>query len=302
VQSRIYRKGIREDPERLVYECGFCGLVYLENRIADLKEYYRSVYRKTHDSIPGQQLTAEQRFHIQYDLARPSVRKFTSEVPPGSSVLEIGCSAGGFLGHLVQKGYDCFGSEWNPEDAAFVREVGEIPCEEGDLGDIYPGKKFTAIVAIATIEHIADPMAFLRACRERLIGGGWLYLETPNLQDALLSMYGCKAYADFWFREPHITYWKAETLGAVVAATGFEARVFWYPRYGLHNHVNWLLNGKPMQDVKQARGRLSPVPKTNPGAGALNRIWDQLDEEYRVQMETLAVADTLTCMARRREI
>ena len=58
------------------------------------------------------------------------------KVPEGASVLEIGPSAGGFLSHLVGK-YDLHAVEWNPDDAKFVREVGEIPCEECDVEDAF---------------------------------------------------------------------------------------------------------------------------------------------------------------------
>lgn len=303
-ESKLYRVGIRENSSQPVWGCTYCGLVFLENAIPDLREYYRSTYRTQHDAIPGGvQLTAEQRFHLQYEFAKPSVAKFTAEVPEGASVLEVGCSAGGFLAHLSRdKRYDCYGCEWNPEDAAFVRDVGELPCEEGTLEEVYPGKRFTAIVALAVLEHVEDPLAFMRACRERLIGGGWLYMETPNINDALLSMYGLNSYANFWFREPHLTYWKPETIAALCNTSGFEARIHWYQRYALHNHINWILNGVPMTDPVVARKPLRPVKAGHPGAGALNRIWDQLAAEYRVQMETLDCADTLTIMARRRQI
>lgn len=301
-QSRIYRIGIREDPTYPVQECTFCGLVFIENRIPDLREYYRSAYRLQHEHIPGAVLTPQQRFPLQRDFARVSAQRFSEQVPVGSSVLEIGCSAGGFLSHLVQKGYDCYGCEWNDEDAEFVRKVGEVPCEEGSIDEVFPGKTFTAIAAIAVLEHVADPMAFLRSCRERLIGGGWLYLETPNLRDALLSMYDLESFAKWYFREPHITYWKTETIAALLNTTGFEAHINWYQRYALHNHVNWILNGIPMQDPQMARKIMLPVPKTHPAAAALNRIWDQIEQEYRIQCETLFCADTLTVMGRRIQI
>lgn len=267
-----------------------------------MREYYRTEYRKQHEHIPGAILTPQERFHLQYGFARQSVKNFTEEVPKGSSVLEVGCSAGGFLAHLLKEGYDCYGSEWNPDDAAFVRQVGELPCEEGSLDDVYPGKTFTAIAALQVLEHVVDPLAFLRSCRDKLIGGGWLYLETPNLRDALLSQYELESYAKWYFREPHITYWKAETLGAMLNIAGFEARINWYQRYTMHNHVNWILNGVPMQDPNLARTILRPVNKELPGSAALNRIWDEVEQEYRVQMQTLYCADTLFAVARRRQI
>lgn len=300
-ETRVFRTGIREDAAWPVYACGYCGLHFIEPRFKDIRDYYRSEYRKVHELTPGKVLSAEERGRLQYEFYGQSAKLFMEEVPEGASVLEIGCSAGGFLAHLQGK-YDLYGLEWNPEDAEYVRTVGEVPCDEGELETAFPGKQFTAIVALQVLEHQLDPMAFIRQCRERLIGGGWLYLELPNLSEALLSMYGVKAYEDFFYREPHITYWKAETIAALMNVSGFEARIDWEQRYSFQNHVNWLLNGVPMSDPRAARHTMLPVPKGNPGAPALNRIWDQLAAEYRVQMKTLFVGDTLVVKARRRAI
>ena len=239
----------------------------------------------------------------------------------GASVLEIGCAAGGFLSHLQhtegcsayrgwvtqactckQNDYDLYGCEWNPQDAKFVRDVGGIPCEEGMLKDIYPGRQFTAIVAIHVLEHQADPVAFIRDCRDRLIGGGYLYIEVPNLRDALLSFYALKSYADFYFRLPHITYWTGEPLASLLSTMGFEARLSLQQRYGLADHVNWLLTGTPMQDAYLAREFFRPLPKEHPVGPVLNRLWSRLDQDYRLQLENLMAADTLVAACRRQEI
>lgn len=300
-QVRILRLGIREDPTAPVYECGYCGLVYIDQRFPDLREYYRSQYRQLHVPSPTKSMTMDERFFFNKKQMAVPAKAFMAEVPEGAMVLEVGCGTGGFLAHLQGK-YDLYASEWNPTDAEYVRAVGGIPCEEGDVTEVFPGKKFTAIVLLQVLEHQPDPLAFLRACRERLIGGGWLYIEVPNLRDALLSQYQLKAYADFWFREPHLTYWKAETIAALVNTLGLEARINWRQRYSLHNHVNWILNGVPMEDANKAIATLQPVDKRLPGAAALNRIWAQISQEYRIQVETLMCADTLIVNARRIQI
>lgn len=274
---------------------------FIQTAIADLHEYYREEYRKQHELTPDRVLTAAERFPLLQAFSHDAAREFMKEVPAGGSVLDIGCSAGGFLSHLQGK-YELYGSEWNAEDAQFVRETGGIRCEEGTLEEIYPGKTFTAAVLLHVFEHQPDPVEFLKQVKKKLIGGGWLYIEVPNITDALLAAYQIPEYASFWYREPHITYWNAETLASALSVAGFEATVSWKQRYGLANHLNWILNKKPMADPRQARGVLMPVDKRNPLAPALNRIWWQLDQEYRIQMETNYCTDTLRAICRRREI
>jgi SAM-dependent methyltransferase len=299
--TRIIRRGVREDLVRPVFACAHCRLQFIEPPYKDLRSYYQEQYRLEHDNALGKALTSEERYALMRPLQADSARRFKDLVPPGASVLEIGCSAGFFL-DAIGDGYDKFGCEWNTEDAAFVRDVGEIPCEEGQITDIYPGQQFTAIAACQVLEHQTDPIQFLRDCKERLIGGGYLYLEIPNALDAMVSVYGVEEYRDFWYREPHITYWQKETLASVLGALGFEAKVGVMQRYGILNHVNWLLNRVPMEDVHLARLYLSPVDQKHPVAGYLNRQLSRIDKEYRTTLEAIGAADTLVASGARREI
>mgnify|MGYP006397570463 CR=1 FL=1 len=299
----VHRKGVRGDPECPVYRCTYCGLAFIEPPCDDVREYYRSEYRRHHDLDPGTRLPIEERLALEQEFSWRSAKEFMTTVPEGASVLEVGCSTGGFLSHLqANNRYDLYGAEWDSESADYVRRVGELPCEEGDITEIYPGKTFTAIVANQVLEHQPDPEKFLQDLKSRLIGGGYLFLELPNANDALLSMYESEAYAEFWYRRPHITYWEAETLGQLLAVLGFEARIRGFQRYGLANHVNWLINGEPMQDPRMARRLMKPVPQTNRGALPLNRVWTMLDNHYRIQMETLYCTDSLRAICQRREI
>jgi 2-polyprenyl-3-methyl-5-hydroxy-6-metoxy-1,4-benzoquinol methylase len=263
-----------------------------------MSSYYKDEYRKTHND--GLSVTPEERFQFQAFKSKRIATAVRDLVPEGGSILDIGCSAGGLLGHLVDD-YECFGSEWNPEDAAFVRDSG-VACEEGSLTDIYPDKKFTAITAIDVLEHQTDPIQFLKNVRERLIGGGYLYMELPNIDDALVSLYDIPEFKEYWYRQPHITYWNAQTLSSVMTWLGFEARLDWIQRYGLANHMHWLLERTPMKDPYAARDLIKPVPKSHSASSALNRIWTHLDHEYRIQLRSNLMSDTITVRARLTQI
>jgi SAM-dependent methyltransferase len=300
-QVRILRCGIREDATRPVFICSHCRLQFIDPPAGNLRDYYRNGYRKTHDAVPSKAITPEERFTIGQVHTLTSSRMFMEHVPEGTSVLEIGCSSGGFLSHLVGK-YELYGNEWNPEDAAYVREVGEIPCEEGDITEVFPGKSFGAIIVCAVLEHVANPLEWLIQLKNRLIGGGFLYLETPNATDALLTVYDLPAYRDFWYREPHITYWSADILASLMTSAGIEARVTYYQRYGLRNHMYWLEHGKPMTDPIAAREYYKPIHPKHPVGPYGNRQWVTMDRNYRLWLECILAADTLKCIGRRREI
>jgi SAM-dependent methyltransferase len=300
LEASVLRIGVREDPTKPVYRCPTCQLQFLEPR-SDLREYYREEYRKTHSSKPGTILSPEERFKMLRPFAQLSADSFKEDVPAGASVLEIGCSSGAFLDALGPE-YDRFGLEWNPEDAAYVRDVGELPCEEGELLEAYAGQKFDAIVALQVFEHVGNPIEWLRQAKSRLIGGGWLYLEVPNVMEALNAAYATEEFRDWYYRDAHVTYWEPNNLASALGAVGFEAKVGLKQRYGIRSHMNWIENQHPLGDYLQAAEPFRPVPLEHPFAPALNRWWRRVDREYRVQMETLFLADTLTAICRRREL
>ena len=267
-----------------------------------MRQYYREEYRKSHDSSLKQSLSPEERFRMMRGPTEETARRFTDKIPTGLSVLEIGCSSGYFLDAIQAQGYDVFGSEWNAEDAAYVRDIGGLECEEGEIEDIYPGKTFGCIAALQVLEHQPDPLRWLKRIKQRIVGGGYLYLELPNVTDALLSVYRLKEYRKFWYREPHITYWEAETLASALGAAGFEAQVSYRQRYGYINHMEWALHRKPMLRFDEASGYLRPIDLDHPIASIFNRMTFKWDKEYRANLETMRCADTLVAVARRIEI
>jgi SAM-dependent methyltransferase len=207
------------------------------------------------------------------------------------------------LAHIVGD-YECYGVEWNAEEAAHVRDIGEVACDEGEFIDAFPDKKFTAIVARQVFEHVTDPTAFLKQARDRLIGGGWLFMELPNANTALNAVYDIPTFRDWFYQAPHITYWEPETLANLLSAHGFEARVQPLQRWGLMQAASWLLSniGMPTSNSPLFSGNLTPVRSNHPLAPALNRIWQRLDIEYRTQMQTLGCNDQMRVLARRLEI
>ena len=294
--SHLHRTGVRNSPKTKVWQCEYCNIQFIEPHFDNLSTYYREEYRKQHESVIATPQTAMQRYESQRATTQHAARSIKELVPDGGSVLDIGCSAGGLLSHL-EDAYELYGAEWNPEDAQFVREAG-YPCEEGELSEIYPGKRFTLITAVQVLEHQPDPVQFLKDIKEKLIGGGYLYMEMPNIDDALLQMYDIPTYKDFWYRQPHITYWNAYTLASLLTTLGFESRIDFKQRYGLANHMHWLHTGMPMDNMVDAQKMLKPVASDRLNGAALNRIWTSLDQQYRVQLRTLYHTDTLVVKAR----
>jgi SAM-dependent methyltransferase len=305
-KSQILRLGISGDPEWPVYFCRHCRLRFIKPKFDDLKAYYRDEYRKTHSDSRGHtskngetpEETALDRFSIQQFAATSSANAFKAAIPAGASVLEVGASAGGFLSH-IQHDYDVFATEWNPDDIAFLREH-EMQVDDRDLPDVFPGKKFTAVVARQVLEHQTDPVEFLEQCKDKLIGGGWLFLEIPNVNNALVSVYALPEYLDWYYQTPHITYWEPEVVGSLLSALGFEAKIEPIQRFGLLQAAAWITRRADFHEVANIPPKV--VGPKHPLAGVLNRLWAELDRKYRIGMTTFGTTDQMRIIGRRREI
>lgn len=298
---KVVRKGVRGDAEKEVYGCTECDIHFLEPPNCDLRDYYRDEYRKNHSSAIGEDLGPKERFDLMRPLMQMRESVFRENIPPGSKVLEVGCSSGFFL-DTIRGDYSCYGAEWNPDDAAYVRDELGLPCEEGNLDEIYPGQTFTVIAAYHVLEHVADPMEWIRVAKSRLIGGGWLCLEVPNIDNALLSIYNAPGFSDFYYRKPHLTYFNMPSLAKALGLNGFEARVALHEPYSITNHINWILNGSPQADAQTAQLSLAPVPLDHPAAGVMNRWFTRIDREYKVLLDTMKATSSLMAVGRKREI
>lgn len=299
--SKVVLTGVREDAEKPVFECAYCRLRFLPTPDYDLYEYYRSEYRNSHRSILNEEHDPDAQFKMMRPLMAERLRRFKAVVPTGSTVLEVGCSSGYFLDALSED-YTVFGNEWNPADAAYVRNTLGLPCSEDKLEDAFPGKKFTAICAFQVIEHVPDPMAWLRLVKERLIGGGWIYLQTPNLDGALLSIYDIPEYQSRYYRNPHLLYFNIQNLAGALGTVGFEARVVQQQEYSFGNHLWWLFRDEPMESKAMGEVVFLPVAKEHPAAGVLNRWFAAQDRQYRAILDTLKACDQLIGFGRKREI
>jgi hypothetical protein len=157
-------------------------------------------------------------------------------------------------------------------------------------------------VARQVLEHALDPVEFLATCRKRLIGGGWLFMELPSATNAMVAVYGVESYMDWWYSEPHLTYWEPETLANLLNVSGFEARIYPLQTQSLAHNILWLAQRVGVSKPSMADEALQPVSTTHPLAPALNRIWMRFDKEYRIQMETLSCANQMRVIARKIEI
>jgi 2-polyprenyl-6-hydroxyphenyl methylase/3-demethylubiquinone-9 3-methyltransferase len=101
----------------------------------------------------------------------------------GKTALDVGCGAGLLAEPLTRLGAKVTGIDAAPEVIEVAREHAARMRLEIDYRAVPVEQvegEFELITALEVIEHVAEPLAFVRSLARRLAPGGLLILSTPN--------------------------------------------------------------------------------------------------------------------------
>ena len=267
----VIHKGTRDRSDIDVLKCNMCGLVFLSQIATDNRFYADS------------QMRSELNFgKWRENSFADDNRRFTrfKYLMQNKTILDFGCGNGGFLKLVTGRGHTlrAVGVDLDVESVRCINNEG-IECYGGihELPDI----KFDVIFLFHVLEHLSDPETIMRTLSGHLSDDGVIIIETPNADDALLSLYGCKKFSDFTYWSPHICLYNEKTLKQMLGNAGFEVKdILQEQRYPLANHLRWLAKGLP--------------------AGGVAEFQELNDPEVNVAYEKLLrkqkVCDTLICM------
>jgi SAM-dependent methyltransferase len=149
-------------------------------------------------------------------------------------VLDAGCGDAGWIAKMRGFGWDAVGNDPDPKVVESARARGlEVRAGGIEAWADSPGT-FDAVSMSHVIEHLHDPPAALEAAFALLRPGGFLYVETPNI-DAL----GAAEYGPAWRGlEPprHLVLFNRASLAGAVRRAGFTA-LRYHPKRSVHRHL-----------------------------------------------------------------
>jgi len=137
----------------------------------------------------------------------------------GGRLLDIGCGNGSYLALMKELGWQVAGIETDPVAAEIAGSNLRIPVHTGTLEDAPLDRaSFDAVTAIHVLEHVADPLDFIRKACEFLKPGGMLVAVMPNIRSL-----GHRLFKKNWYKlDPprHFTAFSPETLRRCIVQTG----------------------------------------------------------------------------------
>jgi SAM-dependent methyltransferase len=170
-------------PGGALYECRECALVFRAPISDD------AVYERLYATAPETVYASRSLRHDQ-ELARAAVLARHAR----GSVLDVGCFDGALLESLGN-GFERFGVEASRAavDVCKRRGIDVLAPSIRDLPSI--DRKFDAACAVDVIEHVADPLAFLRRVRDLVRVGGSIVISTGNADTPAWRAFGGR----YWY-------------------------------------------------------------------------------------------------------
>lgn len=151
------------------------------------------------------------------------------------SVLDVGCSSGGFLYQLNRRfpgDYKILGTDVSQAPLDHAARMG-VPVVRGDfLNQSFP-EPFDAVTFWAVMEHLAEPGRFLQKAAAVLKKGGLCFILVPNLNSLAVRLLGARYRYIF---PEHLNYFTPATLRRfagteftieAITSTHFNPLVIW---------------------------------------------------------------------------
>ncbi|MBI4983233.1 class I SAM-dependent methyltransferase [Candidatus Woesearchaeota archaeon] len=199
-----------------VVRCLNCGIIYIDpfptiNQTTELYEKNLLNNSQYYDLHHEEDLVSfNQRMDLLEKYSKELLEKYPEVLPEKDQklLLDYGCSTGNFLEVALNRGYQAEGIELNKNSV-------EICKKKGQRVNNLSQKEYDLVHAGDVIEHVHEPMDFLREIYSLLKKQGILILSTPDWGKWITRKTQVKP-------EEHLFYFTKKTLKAIVERSGFE--------------------------------------------------------------------------------
>lgn len=256
-----------------VVQCKNCGLVRTNPRptAETISFYYPADYAPYH-AEPIQRASTPRSGIVRTIISRLFKKLLVNmdgrKLPilePGT-VLEIGCANGVYLDALKQQGWKTTGIEFSSAAANKARQAGHNVFT-GSVFDVPdPDTEYDLIVAWMVLEHLHEPVEFLRRIRAWLKPGGYLVFSVPDINAKEFNIFKSRLYS---LQVPaHLYHYTPRTLQTVLERSGWEIKkINWHKNPAnllrsigyITNDAGWLRITSYMNEV--AKGKRARIPR-----------------------------------------
>ena len=248
--DHIIAHELRRGEGKVLY-CGECDYGFLATQsMTDTKAYYESEYRKEYSHLAEAAPTSPREIFEIYTKFQENRLPFIQHLLKfDTKVLEVGASAGQFLTHIMHDVETIHAIELDKECCNFLKDVLGIEADSTFLENSkFADEEYDVVCTFQVMEHVDDPVAFVKSLKNVTRPNGEIFIEVPNLRDALLSVWDVQSHQKFFYHSAHLHYFTEKTLVKIAQEAGFDVdsvEVNYTQDYNLLNHLHWVMNDGP---------------------------------------------------------
>lgn len=268
---------VRDSPNHKIILCKKCGHVQLHPVPTSSEDKIFYDENKQAKNIKVNYNIGILRHRSRFDTER-RVKIVKSLMPKKGKVLDIGSGYGFFLELMQKNGYQVIGIEVSKERRKISKKISDAKLLNINFNEQVPDiGKFDMIVMFHVLEHLSNPINFLKNILKLLKPRGKILLEVPNVNDYQLELN--KSYKKWYWQRAHLNYFAQKTLKVVLRNAGFKkVKIFGNQRYSIENMFNWKLLNQPQTKIPSFQ---------------LDFKFDWLEKYYKKYLEKKLKCDTL---------
>ncbi|MFT3752547.1 MAG: class I SAM-dependent methyltransferase [Paludibacter sp.] len=201
-------------------QCRQCALVYTAqtlNESADAAQYDDTAFMQAYATLKRHPLYAR----LEQGKARYYLQQAQQHHAHLHTVLDIGASTGGVMAAAQALGLEGYGIEPDRAQAQHLQSRHGARFATGyfpqDLPADWP--RFDLVTLLDVLEHMVEPVSFLRQIRTQLSPDSLLLVQVPNYHSLLVQLEGA---ANSNFCVGHWQHFTAQTLSQLLARAGFR--------------------------------------------------------------------------------
>ena len=164
-------------------------------------------------------------YHKMFLKSHPSFAK-------GTRVLDVGCGTGELLGELHKRGCEVWGVDADKRDIETARKYfGLRNLYAMPLGDFFRKPElplFDIVTFFEVLEHLDDPLEFIRNVKKILKPGGRIVLSVPSRDRMLVNLY------EWDFPPYHLSRWNESAIRKLFERINFKPDYINYADAKMH--------------------------------------------------------------------
>jgi 2-polyprenyl-3-methyl-5-hydroxy-6-metoxy-1,4-benzoquinol methylase len=221
-----------DDNGTLFFEtscCEDCGFVFRSKR-SKLEWFLNAWSTRSGDSDE-----VVQKLTVNTELENMRYDRYTNlaivleDCVTNKNILDVGCGPATGLRAFDNRGWDVTGVEPDPVRAKIGVEQHKLNIHNCTIENFSNSKQCDVATLIHALEHIHDPEPFLRSVIDKIVDGGFLYIEVPDLFSTFVEL------RDSLYLE-HMNNFSKSTLQAIGRGLGLNVKKTFVTKTHPHGH------------------------------------------------------------------